>query len=119
MSSPNRAATSRRTSMDVRRDVAARFGLDIVRHFPGRSASKVKCPIFYAICERDSVAPPIPTQRYAARSSRAEIKLYDAGHFDIYVGADFERNIADQLDFLGRHVPVTEKNDTETKGTRA
>ncbi|MFC8178857.1 alpha/beta hydrolase [Rhodococcus sp. NPDC057297] len=105
--------------LDVRRDVAARFGLDIVRHFPGRSASKVKCPIFYAICERDSVAPPIPTQRYAARSSRAEIKLYDAGHFDIYVGADFERNIADQLDFLGRHVPVTATNDTDMKGTRA
>ncbi|WP_080736044.1 alpha/beta hydrolase [Rhodococcoides fascians] len=116
--------------LKVRRDVAARFGLDIIRHFPGRSASDVKCPIFFAICERDSVAPPTPTQRYAARSPHAEIKLYDAGHFDIYVGADFERNIADQLDFLGRHVPVAdavpparsnwgaEPNDTEPEGTR-
>ncbi|MDQ1181856.1 alpha/beta hydrolase [Rhodococcus sp. SORGH_AS_0301] len=111
--------------VELRRDVAARFGLDIVRHFPGRRARAVRCPIFYAICERDSVAPPTPTQRYAARSPRAEIKMYDAGHFDIYVGADFERNIADQLDFLGRHVPVDEVSSppltsgTESTGQRS
>jgi len=28
---------------------------------------------------------------------------YSAGHFDIYVGDDFERNVSDQLAFLARH----------------
>ncbi|TES61975.1 alpha/beta hydrolase, partial [Burkholderia cepacia] len=31
---------------------------------------------------------------------------YRAGHFDIYVGKDFEQVIADQLVFLRRHVPT-------------
>ncbi len=88
-------------------DVAARFALQIVRHFPGRQARNVTCPIFFAICEQDAVAPPKPTQKYAAQAPRSEIKLYDTGHFDIYVGDDFERNVTDQLAFLSRHVPAT------------
>jgi hypothetical protein len=91
---------------DIERDVAARFALQIVRHFPGRQARNVTCPIFFAICEQDTVAPPGPTQKYAAQAPRGEIKLYDTGHFDIYVGAEFERNVTDQLDFLSRHVPA-------------
>jgi pimeloyl-ACP methyl ester carboxylesterase len=89
------------------KNVAARFALHIVRDFPGRQAKNVACPVFFAICERDSVAPHKPSQRYAAQAPRGEVKLYDAGHFDIYVGDAFERNIADQLDFLARHVPTT------------
>ncbi len=88
-------------------DAAARFALQIVRHFPGRQARNVTCPIFFAICEQDAVAPPKPTQKYAAQAPRSEIKLYDTGHFDIYVGDDFERNVTDQLAFLSRHVPAT------------
>ncbi|MGX9675089.1 alpha/beta hydrolase [Mycobacterium sp. HM-7] len=91
---------------DIERDVAARFALQIVRHFPGRRARNVTCPIFFAICEQDAVAPPGPTQKYAAQAPRGEIKLYDTGHFDIYVGEEFERNVTDQLDFLSRHVPA-------------
>lgn len=91
---------------DVRSDIAARFALDIARHFPGRQARYVECPILFAICEQDTLAPPKPTEKYAAQAPRGEVTLHDAGHFDIYVGDDFERNVADQLDFLARHVPV-------------
>lgn len=91
------------------KEVAARVALDIVRAFPGRRAKDVACPIFFAVCERDSVAPPGPTQKYASEAPRGEIKRYDAGHFDIYVGDDFERNVADQLDFLARHVGVSDR----------
>lgn len=88
------------------KEIPARVALDIIRNSPGRSAKNVTCPIFFAICERDSVAPPAPTQKCAAQAPRGETHLYDAGHFDIYVGDDFERNIADQLDFLAHHVPT-------------
>lgn len=88
------------------KDVAARIALQIPLNFPGRRAKDVACPIFFAICERDTVAPAKPTQRYAAQAAQGEIKLYDTGHFDIYVGDWFERNVTDQLDFLTRHVPV-------------
>ncbi|WP_260606635.1 alpha/beta hydrolase [Streptomyces sp. WAC08241] len=109
MTSPDAAAGVERIlppGTDVPKDVAARFALDIVRSFPGRRAKDITCPAFFAVCERDSVAPPGPTQKYAAQAPRGEIKLYGAGHFDIYVGEDFERNVTDQLAFLTRHVPV-------------
>lgn len=92
--------------IDVPKDVAARFALQIVRHFPGRFAKDVQCPILFAICEADSVAPAGPTQKYAAQAPRGEVKLYDAGHFDIYVGEAFEINVADQIAFLEAHVPI-------------
>ncbi|MEI2672067.1 MAG: hypothetical protein V9G13_13355 [Marmoricola sp.] len=38
--------------------------------------------------------------------------MYDAGHFDIYVGDDFEQVVADELDFLGRHVPARLTRET-------
>lgn len=91
--------------MDIRNDVAARFGLDIVRYLPGRRARKVTCPILFAVCTNDTVAPAAQTRKYAAQAPRGELKLYDAGHFDIYVGGAFERNVTDQLEFLLRHCP--------------
>ena len=88
-----------------RNQVAARFGLNIVRHRPGQKAAEIACPILFCICETDSVAPAGPTKRYAKRAPKGEVRLYQAGHFDIYMGKDFEQAVADQLDFLQRHVP--------------
>lgn len=88
------------------KDVAARIALQLSTHFPGRRVKDVTCPIHFAISERDSVAPAKATQQYAATAPRGEVKLYDAGHFDIYVGEWFERNVTDQLAFLRRHVPL-------------
>jgi len=89
-----------------RNHVAARFALNILRYRPGRRAAKVSCPILFCICETDSVAPAGPTRRYAKKAPRGEVRLYREGHFDIYVGEAFERVVADQLDFLKRHIPV-------------
>lgn len=88
------------------KEVTARIALQITTAFPGRRAKDVACPLHVVICERDTVAPAKPTQKYAAQAPRGEVKLYDAGHFDIYVGEWFERNVADQLAFLARHVPL-------------
>jgi uncharacterized protein len=89
-----------------RNEVAARFGLQILRYRPGRKAAGVACPILFCICEADSVAPAGPTKRYAKRAPKGEVLLYPEGHFDIYVGAAFEKVVADQLAFLQRHVPA-------------
>ena len=40
----------------------------------------------------------------ASKAPRAEVKRYPIGHFDIYVGEAFERAVADQADFLQRHL---------------
>lgn len=90
-----------------RNQLAARSALQIVRHRPGRQAKNITCPVLFCICETDTVAPPAPTKRYAAQAPRGESKVYPDGHFDIYVGDAFERVVADQIDFLQRHVPTT------------
>jgi pimeloyl-ACP methyl ester carboxylesterase len=84
--------------------VAARLALKVITYRPGRLAAKVACPILFCVCEADSVAPPVPTLRYAAKAPRGEVRMYPEGHFDIYVGDAFERVVADQLAFLDRHL---------------
>ena len=88
----------------VPNEVAARLALKVITYRPGRLAAKVACPILFCVCEADSVAPPVPTLRYAAKAPRGEVRMYPEGHFDIYVGDAFERVVADQLAFLDRHL---------------
>jgi fermentation-respiration switch protein FrsA (DUF1100 family) len=91
---------------DYHNDVPARVALTIPLARPGRAAGDVACPILFCVADRDNLAPPDATVRLASRAPRGEIKRYDTGHFDIYLGEDFEAAITDQLDFLARHVPV-------------
>jgi dienelactone hydrolase len=88
----------------VPNEVAARFALKVAAYRPGRLAAKVACPILFCVCEADSVAPAVPTLRYAAKAPRGEVRMYPEGHFEIYVGDAFERVVADQLAFLDRHL---------------
>ncbi len=88
-------------------EVAARIALQVMTYRPGRSAAKIGRPILFCVCEFDSVAPAAATLRYAARAPRGEIKSYPEGHFDIYVGAAFERVVADQIAFLDEHLQAS------------
>jgi hypothetical protein len=45
-----------------------------------------------------------PARRAGERAPNGEVRDYDLGHFDIYVGEPFERALADQVDFLRRHL---------------
>jgi dienelactone hydrolase len=86
--------------------VAARFGLQIARHSPGRRTKEIQAPIYFAICRKDTVAPATVSQRHAEKAPRGEVKVYPFGHFDIYLGEGFEQAVSDYVDFLQRHVPV-------------
>ncbi|MDO8632428.1 MAG: alpha/beta fold hydrolase [Phycisphaerales bacterium] len=91
-----------------RNEVAARIALRIPTHRPGRRTPAINCPILFCVCDRDSVAPSKATLRRAARARHGVVRRYPVGHFDIYVGADFERVVRDQLAFLKHHVPTSE-----------
>lgn len=91
---------------DVPTKVAARFGLQIVFHRPGARIRDIPCPALLCVCKTDSVAPARATLRHAANAPNATVKVYDRGHFDIYVGDGFEEVVKDQLEFLREHVPV-------------
>jgi acetyl esterase/lipase len=70
---------------------------------PDKQIQNVRCPILIQICDHDTLAPTSPETEEELRKY-AELKRYPIGHFDIYVGDDFERAVCDQLDFFNRHL---------------
>jgi dienelactone hydrolase len=86
--------------------VAARLGLRLPLYRPGRAAARIQAPVLVAVGDEDETTPPEPAAKVAAAAPRGELVRYPVGHFDVYLGEPFERAIADQLEFLGRHVPV-------------
>jgi uncharacterized protein len=68
-------------------------------------AGRVSCPLLVQIGEHDTVAPPAAAHRVAAPAWRhAEVRTYPVDHFDVYDGPWHQRALADQIEFLGRHV---------------
>jgi len=85
-------------------EVAARVAPTITWHRPGKAAKDVAMPILFCTCDHDSVTPPEETLAYARTAPKGEIKRYDAGHFDIYLGAQFRAVVTDQAEFLVRNL---------------
>jgi alpha-beta hydrolase superfamily lysophospholipase len=72
---------------------------------PVRHAAKLHCPWLVCVGEADRVAKPGPAIAAARRAPKGELRTYPGvDHFDIYDGPAHEALIADQLDFLGRHL---------------
>jgi pimeloyl-ACP methyl ester carboxylesterase len=90
--------------LDVEQEVGARIASRIVFYRPGRALRRVKAPVLMCVCEHDSVAPAKATLRHAERGNDVDVRRYPIGHFEIYWGEWFERAVADQTEFLGRHL---------------
>jgi uncharacterized protein len=83
--------------------ISARMVVWLGLYRPTMWVRKLTCPTYMGICKRDSVAPAPAARRAAAKlPSGSEVREYDCGHFDIYVGADFDEASEDQLNFLVR-----------------
>jgi pimeloyl-ACP methyl ester carboxylesterase len=85
-----------------RNEAAARVGLRVGLYRPATKAASIGCPWLVAVADRDAICPPKPLVAAAKRAPLGEIRHHDCGHFDIYVGDDFERNVTDQIEFLLR-----------------
>jgi alpha-beta hydrolase superfamily lysophospholipase len=72
---------------------------------PVRHAAKLHCPWLVCVGEADRVAKPGPAIAAARRAPHGELRTYQGvDHFDIYDGPQHEAVVADQLDFLRRHL---------------
>ena len=69
-----------------------------------RVAHRVRCPLFVCIGEEDHVVPRKAAERTAERAPRGERGIYPIDHFGGFLGEDFERVVADQIEFLSRHL---------------
>jgi hypothetical protein len=87
-----------------RNAAAARVGLWIPLYRPGRHARKITAPLLVCICDNDSLVSTKAAEKVAQRAPRGESRHYPIGHFEIYTGEWFERAVADQTEFLTRHL---------------
>ncbi len=72
---------------------------------PARHARKLHCPWLVCVGEADRIAKPGPAIAAAKRAPLGELFTYPGvDHFDIYDGPEHEALVADQLDFLRRHL---------------
>jgi len=84
-------------------EICARVVLRSHGYRPDKQIQNIRCPVLVQICDHDSLAP-ISAETEKELRKYAEVKRYPIGHFDIYVGDDFERAVCDQLDFFNRHL---------------
>jgi dienelactone hydrolase len=90
-----------------RNEVPARIALRITTYSPGRRATQIAAPMLVLVAGDDVVTPPGPARRAAAKAPKGKLVEFEGiGHFDPYVGANFERSISAQLDFLQTVVPA-------------
>ena len=86
-----------------RNELCARFALTLGAYRPIAHAPQVACPALIQVCRHDSVAPAPAAMATARRMGpRAELKVYDCGHFDIYTAPVFHEAVRDQLAFFDR-----------------
>jgi fermentation-respiration switch protein FrsA (DUF1100 family) len=87
-----------------RNEFTPRVMLRLGLYRPGRRAAEVACPLLVCVCDEDAITPPKPALRAAEAAPRGEVRRYPIGHFDIYLGEWFEKAVADQAEFLARHL---------------
>ncbi len=72
---------------------------------PIRHAASLHCPWLVCVGEADQVAKPGPAIAAARRAPFGELRVYPGvDHFDIYDGPELEAVVADQVEFLRRHL---------------
>lgn len=72
---------------------------------PVRHAAKLHCPWLVCVGEADRVAKPGPAIAAARRAPHGELRTYPGvDHFDVYDGPEHEAVVADEVEFLQRHL---------------
>jgi uncharacterized protein len=71
---------------------------------PFRVAHRVLCPLFVTIGEQDDLVSRNAAERTVERAPRGERGVYPIDHFGGFLGEGFERVVADQIEFLSRHL---------------
>jgi len=86
-----------------RNECTPRVMLRVAGYRPFLRGPELPCPWLVCIAERDDLTPP-QIARELAEAGGAQVRSYDLGHFDIYLGAGFEQVVNDQVAFLTRYL---------------
>ncbi|MFI7589649.1 alpha/beta hydrolase [Spongisporangium articulatum] len=85
-----------------RNDLPARLMLTLPLYRPVRLARKLRMPWLVIVADHDQTTPPGPAVRAAQRAPRGELIRLPIGHFEAYVGEDFERVVTAETEFYTR-----------------
>ena len=90
---------------DFVNEACARIGIRMDKYKPINYMGKVKCPVLLQLCDND-ISLPASVAHIAGKllGDHAEVIHYPIGHFDIYLGDNFEKAVKDQVTFLKKHL---------------
>ena len=89
-----------RTKKPFYNKITARSLLNIGNYRPIEDVKHVKCLALFIICEYDTVAPAEAPKNAAKKMERSIAISLPLGHFDIYRGDGFTKNIYAQIQFI-------------------
>jgi fermentation-respiration switch protein FrsA (DUF1100 family) len=81
-----------------------RVMLQVPLYRPYSKLKSVAAPVLVLAAAGDDTTPSPPAVRAAERTANVELIRLPLGHFDPYVGAQFEEVVAAQTEFLARHL---------------
>jgi fermentation-respiration switch protein FrsA (DUF1100 family) len=90
---------------DFINEACARIVIRIDKYRPIKHIAKLRCPVLLQITDKDISHPLSSVEKIEKRLGKlAEVIHYPIGHFDIYIGDNFEKAVSDQLDFFKKHL---------------
>lgn len=84
----------------------ARIGLTLLAYRPVHYAKLIENPVLIVGAEKDSLVPPASVAKAASKLKNCKFVSLPVGHFDVYVGDEFERVVGLEGDFLVEHLGV-------------
>jgi len=85
--------------------VCARINIRGDKYRPVKQAQNIRCPVLLQVCEFDSITPKSAVEETEKKlGGYAEVVSYPIGHFDIYIGDNFEKAVNDQLIFFKKNL---------------
>ncbi|MEA3336177.1 MAG: alpha/beta fold hydrolase [Chloroflexota bacterium] len=89
-------------------EACARTAIRGDKYRPIKQAHEIRCPTLLQICEKDDLLPAGAVEETAMiLGDLAELQRYPIGHFDVYMGENFEASVADQMAFFERNLSRT------------
>ena len=85
-------------------EVAARVVVAMALFRPIASARRVRCPVLYVVGETDTITPTSVTLKAAKLTRGSETLSLPGGHFDAYLGEQFERAVSAETAFFAKHL---------------
>ncbi len=78
----------------------ARLGLTLLAYRPTMYVKRIGCPVLIVGADKDTLVPQPSVRKAASKCEKARLVSLPVGHFDVYVGEEFERVVELEGDFL-------------------